>query len=154
MSPTNQVAFDQLTRTVARELDAPWVCLSLLDGEGRLLASSYGMPTASALLISWSFDKEVIASGLPLVVADGARNAVTARAAAVRDGTVAAYCGMRIIDSRGMSVGTLSVMDRKPREWSAAQLDVLRMRSLSAGLVPMARSAPLALNIHHDPRGR
>jgi hypothetical protein len=47
VAPANQVAFDSLTRAVARELDAPWVCLALLDEEGRLMASSYGMPTGT-----------------------------------------------------------------------------------------------------------
>jgi GAF domain-containing protein len=133
VAPAKQVAFDRLTRAAARELDAPWVCLSVLDEDGRLSAGSHGLPIASALLISWQFAKQVIASARPWVVADGARDPVASRTAAVRDGTVAAYMGLPIIDSRGQAVGTLSVMDRKPRGWSAAQFDSLRR--LSAGLV-------------------
>ena len=150
VAPANQVAFDSLTRAVARELDAPWVCLALLDEKGRLMASSYGMPTGSALLISWSFAKHVIASGQPWVVDDGARDPVAVRTAAVRDGTVAAYCGLPIIDSLGLSVGTLSVMDRKPREWSAAQLDVLR--TLSAAFVAQVEPGNGGMGDVHAPR--
>jgi GAF domain-containing protein len=133
VAPTKQVAFDLLTRAAARKLDAPWVCLSVLGEDGRLRAGSHGLPIASALLISWPFAKQVIASARPWVVADGARDPVASRTAAVRDGTVASYIGLPIIDSSGQAVGTLSVMDRKPRRWSAAQFEFLR--SLSAGLV-------------------
>ena len=128
-----QVAFDLLTRAMARKLDAPWVCLSVLDEDGRLRAGSHGLPLASALLISWPFARQAIASARPWVVDDGARDPVASRTAAVRDGTVAAYIALPIIDYSGQAVGTLSVMDRKPRRWSAAQVNLLR--GLSARLV-------------------
>lgn len=133
VDPGNQVAFDLLTRAAARVLDAPWVCLSLLDEDGRLMAGSHGLPAASALLISWPFSRQVITSGRPWIVSDGARDPVASRTAAVRDGTVAAYISLPIKDSLGLTVGTLSVMDREPRLWSAAQLDFLIR--LSAGVV-------------------
>jgi GAF domain-containing protein len=51
----------------------------------------------------------------------------------VRDRTVTAYVGMPLVASDGRAVGTLSVMDRRPRRWSAAQLDLLG--ALSARIV-------------------
>ena len=121
-----QVAFDLLTRAAARKLDAPWVCLSVLDEEGSLMAGSHGLPLASALLISWPFAKQAIVGARPWVVADAARDPVASRSAAVRDGTVAAYIALPVIDSSDQAVGTLCVMDRKPRRWSATQLAFLR----------------------------
>jgi GAF domain-containing protein len=133
VAPARHVAFDLLTRTAARKLDAPWACLSVLDEDERLWAGSHGLPIVSALLICWPFAKQVISGARPWVVADGARDPVASRTAAVRDGTVAAYVGFPIIDSSGQAVGTLSVMDRKPHRWSAAQVELLRR--LSVGLV-------------------
>jgi GAF domain-containing protein len=77
--------------------------------------------------------KQVVASRRPLVVTDGRRDPLVARNPAVRDGTVTAYVGVPLVAPDGRAVGTLSVMDRKPRRWSAAQLDLLR--ALSARIV-------------------
>lgn len=121
-APPNQLPFDLLTRDVARAVDAPWVCLSLLDEGGRLMAGSHGLPVASAMLISWSFARRVITSRRPWIVTDGARDPVASRAPAVRDGTLAAYLGLPIEDGLGMVVGTLSVMDGKPRPWRPAHI--------------------------------
>lgn len=131
--PTSPVALDRVTQLAGRVLDVPVVCVSLVDADRRLLTSSYGLSSPTALLVSWSFMKQVVASGRPLVVADGQRHPLVARNPAVRDGTVRAYVGMPLVASNGRAVGTLSVMDRKPRRWSAPQLDLLR--KLSARIV-------------------
>lgn len=120
------VALDRLTQLAGRVLDVPIVCASLVDAERQLLTSSYGLSTPTALLISWSFVKEVVASGRPLVVRDGRRHHLVAWNPAVRDGMVTAYVGMPLLASHGRAVGALSVMDRKPRRWSGPQLDLLR----------------------------
>lgn len=127
------MTLEHLTRLAGRELEAPVVCLSLVDADRRLVTGSYGLPAAAALLVSWSFMKEVVARGRPLVVTDGRRHLLTARNPAVRDGTITAYVGIPLIASDGRAVGTLSVMDQKPRRWSAQQLAFLRW--LSAGVV-------------------
>ena len=127
--PVSCVALDGLTRTAARALDAPVVCLSLVDADRRLLTGSYGLPTPSALLVSWWFMRHVVATGRPLVLPDARRHPTAARNPAVRDGTVTAYVGMPLIASNGRAVGTLSIMDRKPRPWSEPQLELVRRLS-------------------------
>jgi GAF domain-containing protein len=124
--PASAAALDRLTQLAGRVLDVPIVCASLVDAERRLLTSSYGLSTPTALLISWSFVKEVVASGRPLVVRDGRRHRLVAWNPAVRDGMVTAYVGMPLVASHGRAVGALSVMDQKPRRWSGPQLDLLR----------------------------
>lgn len=131
--PPNQLPFDLLTRRVARAVDAPWVCLSLLDEDGRMMAGSHGLPAAIATLISWHFARQVISSGLPWIVSDAARDPVASRLPAVRDGTVAAYLGLPIENGLGMTVGTLSVMDRKPRPWRAPH--IAYVSRVSAGVI-------------------
>jgi len=127
------VALDGFTQLAGRLLDVPVVCVSLVDADRRLVTSSYGLPAPTALLVSWSLMKQVVTSGRPLVVTDGRRHPLVARNPAVRDGTVTAYVGMPLVAQDGRAVGTLSVMDRKPRRWSAPQLGFLR--KLSARIV-------------------
>lgn len=129
VGPVNAVALEHLTRLAGRELNAPVVCLSLVDADRRLVAGSHGLPTPTALLVSWSFMKQVLATGRPLVVTDGRRHPVAARNPAVRDGTVAAFLGMPLIAANGRAVGVLSVMDRKPRRWRVQHLAFLRWLS-------------------------
>ena len=129
----HSVALDRLTHLARRALDVPFVCASLVGADRRLVTSTCGLSTPAALLVSWPFMKQVVASRRPLVVTDGQRDPLAARNPAVRDRTVTAYVGMPLVASDGRAVGTLSVMDRRPRRWSAAQLDLLG--ALSARIV-------------------
>lgn len=124
--PTSSVTLDRLTRLAGRVLDVPVVSVSLVDADRRLSTSSYGLSAPIALLVFWSFMKQVIASDGPLVVTDGRKHRLAARNPAVRDGTVTAYVGMPLVTSDGRAVGTLSVMDQRPRRWSARQIELLR----------------------------
>lgn len=126
---THSTALDRLTQLAGRALDVPVVCASLVGADRRLVTSSCGLSAPAALLVAWPFLKQVVASRRPLVVTDGRSDPVAARNPAVRDGTVTAYVGMPLVAPDGRAVGTLFVMDRKPRSWSTAQLDLLRTLS-------------------------
>ncbi len=125
-APTNPPDLDHFTRLVGRVLEAPVACISLIDEDGRLSTSSFGLPPPNAMLVSWLFLKQAGTSGRPLVIADGRRDPRGARIPAVCDGTVAAYLGMPIVTSDGRVVGTLAVMDRRPRRWRARDVGFLR----------------------------
>jgi GAF domain-containing protein len=120
-----QEALDRVTYLAGQALDAPAVCVSLVDAERRLLASSYGLPVPTALLISHAFHKHIVASRRPLVVADGRRDPLVAQNPAVRDGTVRSCVGMPFGTADGRTIGTLLAMDPRPRRWTAPQLDLL-----------------------------
>lgn len=123
---TPTTALDRYTRLVGRVLNVPAACISLIDAEGWLTTSSYGMPPPNAMLVAWSFLKRTDASGRPLVVEDGRRDLRVARLPAVSEGTVASYVGMRLVAPDGRVVGTLSAMDEKPRRWTARHLAFLQ----------------------------
>ena len=149
MSP---VVLDRVTQLAGRALNVPVACVSLVDADRRLLTSSYGLSAPTALLVSWWFMKAVVASGRPLVVRDGRRHPLAARNPAVRDGTVTACVGMPLVRSKGQAVGTLLVMDRRPRRWSAAQLDLLR--KLSALIVSEMELRTAARRFPYPPSGQ
>jgi len=83
----------------------------------------------AALLLSYALRTHVDASRRPLVVTDGRCDPLLAQNPAVRDGTVRACVGMPLRTADGRAVGTLLAMDRKPRRWTAAQVDLLRKLS-------------------------
>lgn len=151
--PTIPVALGRFTELAGRLLEAPVVCVSLVDTDRRLWTSGYGLSAPAALLVFWSFIQQVIASGRPLVVCDGRRHSLAARNPAVRDGTVTAYVGMPLVGANGRAVGTLSVMDHKPRRWSASQLRLLRKLSAwivrAVDLEPRVRPLPYIRKENH-----
>jgi len=133
LAPSIQETLDRITCLAGEALGVPAVCASLVDAERRLLTSSYGLPVPTALLFSHAFRKHVVASRSPLVVADGRTDPLVAHNPVVRDGTVRACVGMPLGTSDGRAVGTLLAMDRRPRQWTAPQLDL--MGKLSALIV-------------------
>jgi GAF domain-containing protein len=121
-----QEALDRVTHLVGEALDVPAVCISLVDAERRFLASSYGLPVPTALLISHAFRKHMAAAPRrPLVVADGRRDPLVARNPVVRDGTVRSCVGIPFGTADGRTVGTLLALDRQPRRWTAPEVDLL-----------------------------
>ncbi len=121
MPTPTAVDLDRLTQVVGWELEAPVVCLSLVDGERRLQTSAIGMPPPVALIVSWSFARHVSPSGA-LMVPDARKDSRVAGCPSVRDGAVAAYLGLRLTNQDGRTVGTMSVMDTKARTWTPAHL--------------------------------
>jgi GAF domain-containing protein len=120
-----QDALDRITALAGAVLHVPAVCVSLVDAEQRLLASSFGLSVPAAMLLSYTFRSHVVASRRPLVVGDGLLDPLLARNPAIRDGTVRACVGMPLRTKDGRSVGTLMAMDRRPRRWTVPQLDLL-----------------------------
>lgn len=131
----------RFTEMAGRVLDAPVVCISLVDANHRLVTSSYGLSAPTALRLSWPFMTRVIASRQPLVIADGRTDARVALDATMRDAAVRAYVGMRLVASDGCAVGVLSVLDTKPRLWGGPQLTFLR--ELSARIVGELELTPV-----------
>jgi GAF domain-containing protein len=126
LAPSTQEALDCITYLAGEALEVAAVCASLVDKERRrLLASSYGLPVPTALLISRAFQKQVVATGQRLVVTDGPVDPLVALNPAVRDGTVRSCVAMPLGTADGHAVGILLAMDHKPRQWTAQQLDLL-----------------------------
>jgi GAF domain-containing protein len=109
--------------------------------------ASFGLPAPNALLFSWSFITEIVATGHPLVVKDGQSDGAASRNPAVRDGTLAAYVGMPLVASDGSTMGALSAMDERPRKWTQEELE--RLRSLSVEVVTeLERGAGASAPVH------
>jgi GAF domain-containing protein len=130
LARTDSLALDRFTQLAARVLEVPVVCVSMVDADRRLVTISHGLCVPITLLVFWSFMKQIVASGRPLLVTYRRTDTLLGSAPADPDATVTAYAGVRVVTSDGRPVGTLAVMDEKPRRWSARQLRFLRELSV------------------------
>src|SRR3954470_11562780 len=129
--------FDRLTRLASRVLDAPVALVSLVDEDRQFFKSCLGVPEPWAsdreTPLSHSFCQHAVASRVPLVVDDAREHEVLRDNPAINDMGVVAYAGIPLIDSEGNALGTLCVIDSKPRHWSSHQVRLLE--DLAASVV-------------------
>ena len=122
-------AYDRLTRLAAKLLGAPVALISLVDDERQFFKSCLGLeePWASAreTPLSHSFCQYAVAEGEPLVIEDAREHPLVQDNLAIRDLNVVAYAGIPLIRPGGEALGTLCVIDHKPRVWTKDQLDIL-----------------------------
>jgi PAS domain S-box-containing protein len=122
-------AFDRLTRLAARWLAAPVALVSLVDAERQFFKSCVGLPEPWASRrespLSRSFCQHVVTSGEPLVVEDARLHPLVRDNPAIRELGVIAYLGFPLMVAPGLSLGSLCVIDTKPRSWTADEMQVL-----------------------------
>lgn len=123
-------AFDRLTRLASRVLEAPIALVSLVDADRQVFASCIGVEGAAAesreTPLSHSFCQHAVAAREPLIVDDAREDPTLRDNPAIRDLDVIAYAGIPLINSDGEALGTLCVIDDKPRHWRAEQTALLQ----------------------------
>jgi hypothetical protein len=142
-------SFDRLARLAAHVLNAPVALVSLVDSDRQFFKSCLGLPEPWAAQrqapLSHSFCKHAVASREPLLVDDAREDEVLRDNLAIRDMGVIAYAGIPLIDAGGHALGTLCVMDSRPRHWTTHQVQLLS--DLAASVVTeitLARAASQA----------
>jgi GAF domain-containing protein len=66
-----------------------------------------------------------VTNGAPLVIEDARVDPALKHHPAVLDGSVVAYLGIPLTDRGANAVGTLCVVDRKPRLWGSGHVQIL-----------------------------
>ncbi|MGC4118710.1 MAG: GAF domain-containing protein [Myxococcales bacterium] len=122
-------ALDALARVAAELLRTPIALISLITESRQWWKGMYGVEGALARARGTprdvSFCTHAVAARSPLVVSDARVHPVFADNPLVRDGVLAAYAGVPI-DVPGVgALGTLCVLDRKSRVFTAADLAML-----------------------------
>ncbi len=88
-----------------------------------------------------SFCASVVDHGKPLTVGDAAIHPVYSQNPLVLAGAVGAYAGEPLLDN-GFVIGAVSIFDSKPREFTTAELEILRHQAMLASTVlALRRSA-------------
>jgi hypothetical protein len=123
-------ALDRLARLACRVAAAPVALVSLVDADRQVLAGCVGLAEPWAgqreTPLSHSFCQHAVAAREPLLVTDARRDPLLHANLAIRDLGVIAYAGIPLIDALGQALGTLCVIDHRPRTWSEEQLAALR----------------------------
>jgi hypothetical protein len=121
--------FDGLARLAARLLKAPVALVSLVDSDRQYFKSCLGLPepwqSQRWSPLSHSFCQHAVASKRPLVVKDARQDPRLRDNLAIRDMDVIAYAGIPLVLDGGHAVGTLCVIDDKPRDWTDEEISLL-----------------------------
>ena len=122
-------SFDRLARVAAMVLNAPVALVSLVDADRQFFKSCLGIPepwaTQREMPLSHSFCQHAIARREPLIVDDSREHELLRDNPAIRDIGVIAYAGIPLIDADGHALGTLCVIDHRPRHWTTDQVQLL-----------------------------
>ena len=129
-------AFDRLTRLASRLLDAPISLVTLIEEDRQYFLSCVGLPDSLTerrqTPLTYSICKHVVSTGEPLVVADIAEHPLFRDDVVVRSFGVAGYAGIPLRTATGHVLGSFCVLDRKPREWTSNDLELLETLAASA----------------------
>jgi GAF domain-containing protein len=123
-------AFDQLTRLACRIMEAPIALVSLVDDERQFFKSCVGpLPeqfrSERETPLTHSFCRYAVESGRELIIRDARSDPLVMNNPMTTDYGVGAYAGFPLVTSTGQKLGTLCVLDTKPRQWSETQLEQL-----------------------------
>src|SRR3954468_21547842 len=139
-------SFDRIASLAARVLNAPVALVSATHRARQFFKSCLGLPEPWASRrespLTHSFCQHVVAAREPLVVSDARQDPQLRDNLAIRDMGVIAYLGVPLITREGHAVGTLCVIDHKPRVWTTDQVDLLRDLATSVVTEITLRSAP------------
>jgi diguanylate cyclase (GGDEF)-like protein/PAS domain S-box-containing protein len=131
--------FDGVTRLASGIARAPSAIVSLFDADRQIIKSAQGMPAsfgAGTLLPVTHSLCRFVRDRREAVRIDDARRAEWLRGhPAISEFGVAAYLGVPLLKADGGFLGTLCVIDTKPRRWTDAQVE--RLRDLAAVAVEM-----------------
>lgn len=123
--------FDRITTKLARIFDAPVALVTLVDKERQFFKAQTGLPDAMAKTRSTARDVSVcghvIASNDALVVEDIARDRRFANNPLLKQHGFRFYAGVPLRAPNGQPVGSLCVLDAKPRKISEREKRLLQV---------------------------
>jgi len=123
--------FDGLARVAAKALHAPIALVTLVDEDRQFFKSCIGLtkePWASQreTPLSHSFCQHAVATRRPLIVDDAREDPTLRDNLAIRDLDIIAYAGIPLIGADGQALGTLCVIDDRPRHWRGEETALLQ----------------------------
>jgi len=128
--------FDEATQTVSRLLAMPVSILSVIDTETQHFKSVVGLSSlglmnqlaaARHLPRQESFCTQVIDSGKTFALEDATAHPAFSRSLLVQQYGIQSYLGAPLITAEGCCIGTLSVMDLMPHQFSEQEVAFLEL---------------------------
>ncbi|KUL33363.1 sensor histidine kinase [Actinoplanes awajinensis] len=132
---------DELTRLAGSVFETPMSTVTMVAADRQWFAGSTGMPSAGGPLTT-SFCGVVVDQRMPLIVRDALSHPeYRAWANVVGAPNIRFYAGVPLIDEDGFTLGTMCVLDNRPREAGDRQLELLHtMAGQAAGHLSAIRS--------------
>lgn len=125
LDTASERVFDELTAAAATACDVPTALMVLVDEQRQWFKSRTGF-SAEQTPRAVAFCSHAVASGELLVVPDAARDArFQANPLVVGPPFIRFYAGAPLVDIHGHALGTLCVIDYRPRALEAAQRALL-----------------------------
>jgi hypothetical protein len=145
-SPAEE-AFDQLTRVACAIAGAPMALVSLVDRDRQFLKSCIGaLPELNLdkreTPLSHSFCRNVVDSRQELLIEDARVHPLTRDNPMTKQHGVVAYAGFPLVTPSGQILGTLCVLDARPRQWSEATQRSLKDLASAVSTMIEHRSVP------------
>jgi len=150
VAKASQGALDRLAELAAIVMDAPIAIVNLIDTQQHLVGQfGLGEPFATSrqASIDSGYCPSTFFTGRPLHIEDAAEDPAFADHPARRELGFAAYSGCPLRDADGHLIGTLCVVDTRPRRWR--RVDRQALEALATSVVN-----ELALHLDIDRRGR
>jgi diguanylate cyclase (GGDEF)-like protein len=121
-----RASFDRVTRLAAKCLNVPVALVSLVDENRQWFLSRVGLDVTETPR-EVSFCAHAVFQRQPLVVPDATRDdRFAGNPLVTHDPKIRAYAGAPLYTPEGHAVGTLCVIDKKPREFDAIDLQTLQ----------------------------
>ncbi|MFT3906565.1 MAG: EAL domain-containing protein [Steroidobacteraceae bacterium] len=118
--------FERVTSLAAQTCDAPIALVSLIDQHRQWFLASHGLPELPHNARDITFCALNILRDGYMEVADAAHDSrFQSNQLVVEDPKIRFYAGVPLLSADGYAIGTLCVMDRKPRSLGFAQRDAL-----------------------------
>jgi GAF domain-containing protein len=150
VAKASQAAMDRLAELAATVMDAPIAIVNLIDTQQHLVGQ-FGLAepftTSRLASIDTGYCPSTFFAGRPLHIEDAAEDPAFADHPARADLGFAAYAGCPLRDADGQLIGTLCVVDTRPRRWR--RVDRRALEALATSVVN-----ELALHQDIDRRGR
>jgi predicted PurR-regulated permease PerM/GAF domain-containing protein len=124
-------AFDRITRRLSEIFDAPISLMSLIDEKRQFWKSQHGLPEALAESRAGSRETSicghVVAANESVVVEDTWEDARFAGNPFLREHNIRFYAGAPLRTADGSAIGSLCVIDHRPRQLSERERQLLEL---------------------------
>ncbi len=123
-------AFDRLTARLARVFEVPIALVTLIDRDRQFFKAQTGLPAELARARETARDvsvcSHVVANNKPLVIEDLARDRRFANNPLLKDRGLRFYAGIPLRAPNGQPIGSLCLLDVKPRRFTAREQRLLQ----------------------------
>jgi len=143
--------YDHITQLAAIICDMPIALISLVDGDRQWFKSNYGLPFKETTLDESFCIHAIKTPNKPFVVNDARADERFASNPAVTGGLkVVFYAAAPLVSDNGFGLGTVCVIDTKPRTLNNQQIEALQILSKMTMNLLNIRRAKLGLDIARD----